>query len=336
MNYYYYSFFILLVFCLIFISKKFNLFLDQKKDNHKKFVNPKNNYFLGGIILFLFILSISINKEQYFDLIFISSIFLLGILSDLKVLNDPKKRFILQGIIIFLFVFLLEIKIPSTRLELFDFYLQNSFINSIFVVFCLMILINGSNFIDGLNTLLILNKILILLIFILFFSNNLIFDYNNYEFLFVLLFLLALNALGLIILGDSGAYVISLIFGISLINFANQNYFISPYFIILLIWYPCFELLFSIIRRITSNKKSYNPDKKHLHQLLYLIIAKKNKLDFKLNHLITSFLINSYNFLILFLGINFIYQTKILIIIIFLNIIIYLLIYNLLTKKIKN
>ena len=236
---------------------------------------------------------------------------------------------------IFVFATFLEIKISSTRLDVFDLYLQNNILNCVFVVFCLMILINGSNFVDGLNTLLITYKIFILLTLIIFFDGNFIFNHNNYDLLFILLLILILNSFGIIILGDSGAYLISTIFGLSLIDFSNQNNFISPFFIILLLWYPCFELLYSIIRRLSSNKKTYNADVKHFHQLLYLRILKKSKFNFKINHFITSLIINLYNFFIFCLGVNFIYQTKILIIIIVLNMVLYLIFYNFLNNKIK-
>ena len=65
------------------------------------------------------------------------------------------------------------------------------------------------------------------------------------------------------------------------------NNFISPYFIILLIWYPCFELLFSMIRRIVLNFYSYEPDTMHLHQMILKII--NNNLKLKSNNLKSFF-----------------------------------------------
>ena len=258
---------------------------------------------------------------------------MIGFLSDFKILNDPKKRFILQGIIILLFVTLLDIKILSTRLDLLDVYLKNNFFNYIFVAFCLMVLINGCNFIDGLNTLLITYKLIILLSIIILLQNNFIDGQNNYELLFILAFIFLLNSFGLIILGDSGAYLLSLMFGLNLINFSNVNNIISPFFIVLLLWYPCFELFYSIIRRTISYKRSYKADINHLHHLLYSKFFSKSKYNFKINHLFTSLSINLYNLLAFWVGLNFIYQTKILIVIIITNIIVYLIIYNSVKNK---
>jgi len=156
---------------------------------------------------------------------------------------------------------------------------------------------------------------------------------NFYELFFILSFIFILNSFGIIILGDSGAYLISIFLGIHLIDFTNQNYIVSPYFIILLFWYPCFELLFSMMRRFTSNSKTYNADTNHLHQLLYLKIFKHNKLNFKMKHFLVSIIINLYNFGSFYLGANFFNNTKILLLIILFNIFIYIFVYSSLKKK---
>ncbi len=335
MHYYFYPAFILISLLIIYISRKYSFFLDKKTEVHKKVLNPNKNFFLGGIIFFLYISYFLIINNKFILLLFLLFIFLLGLLSDLKLIDDPKKRFIFQIFIILLFVSILDIKIFSTRLDIVDLYLQNQHINYLFVVFCLMVFINGSNFIDGLNTLLITYTILILIIFLIFFNNSMPVLNNFYELIFVLSFILILNSFGIIILGDSGAYLISVFLGIYLIDFANQNYIISPYFVILLLWYPCFELLFSMARRISSNLETYNPDTNHLHQLLYLKIFKRNKLDFRINHFLVSVIINLYNFGSFYLGSNFLNDSKILILITLFNISIYIFVYGILKKNKK-
>ena len=335
MHYYFYSTFILTSLLIILISRKYSFFLDKKTEIHKKVLNPNKNFFLGGVIFFLYISYFLIINNKFIFLLFLFFIFLLGLLSDLKLIDDPKKRFIFQIFIILLFVSILDIKIFSTRLEIVDLYLQNQYLNYFFVVFCLMVFINGSNFIDGLNTLLITYSILIPIIFLIFFNNSMPFINNFYELIFILSFILILNAFGIIILGDSGAYLISVFLGIYLIDFANQNYIISPYFVVLLLWYPCFELLFSMTRRVTSNLETYNPDTNHLHQLLYLKIFKRNKLDFRINHFLVSAIINLYNFLSFYIGSNYFSDSKILILITLFNISIYIFVYSFLKKNNK-
>ena len=333
MHYYFYPTFIIISFLIIYVSRNYNFFLDNKIDIHKKLLNPNKNFFLGGVIFLLYMTPFLIISNNFILLLFLSFVFLLGLLSDLKLLDDPKKRFIFQALIIFLFVSILDIRIFSSRLDIVDLYLQNQYLNYFFVVFCLMVFMNGSNFIDGLNTLLITYIILILIVFLIFFKNSMPMINNFYELFFILSFIFILNSFGIIILGDSGAYLISIFLGIHLIDFTNQNYLVSPYFIILLFWYPCFELLFSMMRRFTSNSKTYNADTNHLHQLLYLKIFKHNKLNFKMKHFLVSIIINLYNFGSFYLGANFFNNTKILLLIILFNIFIYIFVYSSLKKK---
>ena len=204
-------------------------------------------------------------------------------MADFKFFNNPKLRLLVQISLLIIFVYILDIKIPSTRIEIIDILFENDFINYSFTVFCLAILINGSNFVDGINTLLI-NYYIIVLGLILFFLKDVNIDQYFIINLFSLLIIILLfNVFGQIILGDSGAYILSLFVGLILIEISNENNFISPYFIILLIWYPCFELLFSMIRRLVLNLYSYEPDTMHLHQMILKII--NNNLKLKSNNL---------------------------------------------------
>ena len=199
-----------------------------------------------------------------------------------------------------------------------------------------MVLVNGGNFIDGLNGLL-LKYFLIVYLFILFnFEDN---SYVDKDFLLnlsiILSIILLFNLFGFLYMGDSGAYLLSILSGVYLINFSYNNDYISPFFIILLLWYPCFELLFSMIRRFKNKSKTYKPDSNHLHQFIYGFIKKNSSSKDNIIHFYTSILINSYNLLIFIFAINFIYSSKVLILIIILNIFVYILSYVFFKKNIK-
>ena len=84
-------------------------------------------------------------------------------------------------------------------------------------------------------------------------------------------------------LGDGGAYLISFVAGTILIKFSNDNYLVSPYYIMALLWYPAYENLFSIVRKKILKKSPSTPDNKHLHMLSYYKISKnlgKDKANF--------------------------------------------------------
>ena len=153
--------------------------------------------------------------------------------------------------------------------------------------------------------------------------------------LYLLVIISVPNFFGKIFLGDSGSYVLGAIFGIILIDFANTNQNFSPYFIILLIWYPSYELLFSIIRRYKLRRKSYLPDVYHLHHLLFEFLKKNtSKKKSYVFQFYTSFIINFFNFSIILLGSFFAANTKIIICLILISIFVYNFFYFFFQKKI--
>ncbi len=338
---YFIIFFLILSFLLINISKKYNLFVDIKLEKHKRFSTNLKSYSIGGFLLIsFFIYSFILNEKNYLLFIFLSSIFFIGLLSDLKKLNSVNLRFFLQIILVIFFIYFLDLKINYTRIYLFDSILKDStLVNIIFTTFCLLILVNGGNFVDGLNGLILKYNIIIYVILLFGLSNH--FVYLEKQFLqnliIVLSLLLILNLSGFLYMGDSGAYLLSLFTGIYLINFSAENFFISPYLIILLLWYPSFELLFSMIRRSFKMVKTYKPDTYHLHQLIYNFFKIKFKLKNSLIiHFYTSFIINLYSFLIFLIAINYKYDSKFIISFIVFNMIMYVLTYKILKRNYKN
>ena len=146
----------------------------------------------------------------------------------------------------------------TSRIELFDIVLNNKFFAIFFSAFCLLILINGCNFIDGLNGLLISSTIIILFMLtkLNLIDNLIISDRSIDQIIFILLLLLLLNIFNILLLGDSGAYLLGFFIGYLIVSSHRINPDISPYFFISLIWYPCFENLFSILRKL---KKEFSP-----------------------------------------------------------------------------
>ncbi len=325
--------FIFISFILLFLCKKFNFLLDIKKEKHKKFSSNAKNYSLGGSIILIYFIYYYFKQNEFLYISFFVSIFFIGLLADLKIFNNPMKRFILQIIILYIFINLLDIKIFETRFMPIDYFLNNIYFNQLFTIFCLMILLNGSNFIDGLNTLLISYNIFIFLILLIFFESNILEITILKNLTLVLFIILIFNFRGQIILGDSGSYLLSLFTGLYLMQFASQNSAISPFFIVLLLWYPCFELLFSMIRRATLSLKPYKPDIHHLHQIFFKVLKIKDKNNIK--HLVISLLINIYNFGSILIGLKSYNHSQTLILIIIINIIVYCLFYKFLKNNLN-
>ena len=88
-----------------------------------------------------------------------------------------------------------------------------------------------------------------------------------------------------------------------------------------------------MIRRFIKKSKTYKPDTSHLHQLIYYFIKKNLKLKDSVVHFFTSLLINSFNLLVFILATNFVYNSKILVFTVIVNICIYISLYVYLKKK---
>jgi UDP-N-acetylmuramyl pentapeptide phosphotransferase/UDP-N-acetylglucosamine-1-phosphate transferase len=336
MNIYFLQIILILFLSLLtlYVVKKINLFEKISKDLHQNFVNKSFVLPIGGYLLFISILVLNF-YNSYFEIICLFSIFLIGSLSDLKKFNSPKLRLILQTLIILLFLYFSQIEISSTRIDFIDDVLKNTLFNIFFTTFCLLILINGTNFVDGLNGLVIGYYISIIFIISIsgvnleIFSNKLIFN----QFIIILIVLLLLNYFNKLYLGDSGSYLLGFLFGTALIKIYALNQFISPFFIILLLWYPCFENLFSIIRKYRFRKSPIKPDNKHFHQLLFYFINKKlNPKNKIVTNNLSSILIVIYNFIVFYIGLIEITKTNHQITIIIFNLLIYIFLYIKLLK----
>ena len=108
---YFIAFFLILIFLLVYISKKYKLFVDFKLEKHKRFSTTLKSYSIGGILLItFFIYSLILNQKDYLLFIFLFSIFLLGLFSDLKKLNSANLRFFFQIILVIFFIFFLDLK----------------------------------------------------------------------------------------------------------------------------------------------------------------------------------------------------------------------------------
>ncbi len=338
MSIFFFIFFFISSLLFIYLCRKFDLLIDYKLEKHKRYSSKIKSNSIGGIILGSFFIYQFTYYSEYYLLFFLVLIFLIGFLSDTKILNNVGLRFGLQLVIIILFTLLLDYKIVATRIDVFDQMLNYNFFNVIFVTFCLMVLINGANFIDGLNSLLIGYFLIIYFIILSKFGNFVNIDtVLLLNLIIILSFLLIINLSGFIYMGDSGAYLLAVFTGIYLINFSSQNFFISPYLTIVLLWYPCFELLFSMVRRFKNKSKAYKPDVLHLHQLVYFFYKNKFKTQkAQIIHFISSFSINFYNFFILIYATKFVYDSKFLILLLLTNIAVYLSFYFFLKKQIKN
>ena len=312
---------------ILFINKlliKKKILISETGDIHQKFASKSSVPLTGGFFIFLGYLNF-LDEKIFSFILFAFIVFILGIFSDLKIIKSAQKKFFLQILLILSYVIFNDVQINDTRIIFLDYILQNYYINYLFVAFCILIIINGSNFIDGMNTLCIGYYLLISSIIFYLQLNEIIAirDISIFYIFILLLTIFLLNLVNQLYLGDSGSYLLGFSFAIFLISIYNWNQHISPFFIVLLLWYPSYENLFSIFRKNVLKRSPMYPDAKHMHQLVFFYIKKKYDLDIFLANILTGQIINFYNLTVFLISLNFINNSKIQILLILFSIMVY-------------
>lgn len=338
MNSSYLLIFFSILFCLYIIFKKLNFLVDDTNySNHKSIgISNKNPIILGGIYITLSLFVAFPDSYNFLKIICVC-ILILGLLSDRNFLQNPITRLILQIFILFLLIYIENLNIRTISLNFFDNLLSNKIFNILFTLFCFSILINGSNFLDGLNGLLSGYYLFVLgsLFYIVIFDTTI--QIENLEFLFIILKILfiffLLNIFGFIYLGDSGSYIISIIIGYLLVKEHQHILNLSPYYVVSILWYPAFENLFTLIRRLYLKQNISVADRFHLHQLIYRYFKLKKIITEKYINTFTSTIILIFNIPIFVVASLKYEDTLSLVFIIFFNIILYLAVYIYLVKN---
>ncbi len=269
-----------------FFFKKFHKFLDKIDIIDKNFVKPQSFHTsptprIGGFLLifnivFLCIFAKFFFNTNYYVFIFAVPFFFIGFIDDTKVIENPKFRLIILISIIVTFLFFSNLNLENTGFSLINYFLSNYILfKIIFLLFCFLTIINGSNFIDGFNGLLTIHSLIILMILGFMNYDNDLFPKILIVILSLIIFLLFNFPKAKMFLGDSGAYIIGFLISYFVIETSIQNNNVSPIFFCILLFYLFFEVLFSFCRKKLSNISPLHPDKKHLHMVLFRILNTK-------------------------------------------------------------
>jgi UDP-GlcNAc:undecaprenyl-phosphate/decaprenyl-phosphate GlcNAc-1-phosphate transferase len=330
-----------------FLVKYYNyLFLKNTKDNiyskpqafHIR-STPRMGGFLIYIFFTIFFIIFSPKNHFFYNIFFIGSFFfLLGFIEDYNNNIKPEFRLFFMFIFTFFIIYFLDIKVLNVQLSALNNIINShKIISSIFVCLCLLFIINGCNFVDGFNGLLIIHSIIILGILYFVNSQNSNTDYLNYCILFLLIGCSSVLFYNFpkakIFLGDGGAYFLGSIISLIVIEISNLNKIISPFFFACILFYVFFEVFFSFFRKIFFYRFSpIKPDNQHLHMLFFKFIFTNVK-DFEKANYLTGLIINIF-YLFLMLPLFFLYKDKIFCQMYFLTLlIIYLLFYLFLNRK---
>ncbi len=332
-----------IILLLIYLSNKNKILLEHTSKTIRK-IHSKPVVKIGGLVFIAVFINFFFINDPLIKSIIIFGIFfgLIGLIADLKPHFSSYSRFIIMTVLLIYFV----INNMFIIINFDDSYITQLFLNVpglaiIFSVIGLMLSINGFNFIDGNNGLLLGVSILILMYFI----------YHAASVPDLLMFLQSLIIIasilfffnffyGNIITGDVGSYYIGFTIGCVAILQKNYGIINSPYEIACIIFYPIMEVVLTFIRRLFINKTApFYPDNLHMHSIIFRLL-KMNLQSWSVN------VINSLTSLLILLSISFLlsflhyfgddigyFNVFVLFIIIYL--IVYVQLYSISKKKLK-
>lgn len=211
--------------------------------------------------------------------IFFLPVLLATIPEDLHITTSPMYRLIAMAVSAILFFTLVEIDLPVIDIPFMQSILTFPGVLPLFYIMATMLLMNGCNFIDGTNGLLLFYAV------VSFTALGVIVAQYGVDstdilvgiipLILVLLTTLAFNyPLGKIFLGDIGAYWIGWSLALAVILVYGSHPDLATWSAPLLVFYPAIEVIFSFVRKIFQNKSPFQPDREHLHLKVYFLLQK--------------------------------------------------------------
>lgn len=268
---FYLNFIILIISSLIalyinlIISKKFNLFdyPDNKKIHSIKTPN------IGGFAIILVLITSFIIYEYTYEklIIFLLSIvvILIGFIDDLTNLRASLKLLLIS---IPVAIFVYYISSVQSLGSVFGYDLKLGNFSFIFTLLCMLLLINATNYMDGIDGL------ISLLAIITFVGIMLLVPTHEWSSLIPILCFLSIFLLfnfGILpkqFLGDSGSLGVGFIISSLSIYYTQTNIYINPTIIIWFLSFYVFEFLTINIIRFKNKKKLFEKDLNFLFNIL--------------------------------------------------------------------
>jgi UDP-GlcNAc:undecaprenyl-phosphate/decaprenyl-phosphate GlcNAc-1-phosphate transferase len=265
---------------IIVVTKKYHISFTAKghegssvQSSHK-LPTPR----IGGIvILIVFGFGVFMTDEyelySYVIIMGVSAlpVFIGGLGEDIGLNVRPFFRLILSFAAAAAAGLLFEIWIVHTGIYAFDFFLTMPVLAALFTIFISGSLCHSINLIDGLHGL-ALGVSTIILLGLAFISANVgdelmvkicLGGVACISGLFIFNF-----PFGRLFLGDAGAYTIGHVITWIGIILLSRNPSVAPFSILLVLFWPMFEMTFSVLRRLLRGKSVGMPDRLHFHQLI--------------------------------------------------------------------
>lgn len=205
-------------------------------------------------------------------------VFFIGLLEDITKAVSVKTRLVATAVSALLCGYLMDTWLKGIGIFGLDFLLTFPMISIVFTCFCITGVANSFNIIDGYHGLssFVSCMALTALAYIAFKVGDIPIMIVTFSALGGIFGFFIWNyPRGLIFLGDGGAYLIGFWIAELSLLLVTRNTQVSKWFPLLLCFYPIFETLFTLYRRIIIRKASPSiPDATHLHQIIYRRIVR--------------------------------------------------------------
>ena len=209
--------------------------------------------------------------------------FAIGMTEDLTKKISVRQRLLFTAVSAACAMYLLGVEITSLGIPFLDFLFAIPFFGILFTIIAITGLANAYNIIDGFNGLSSMVGIITLLAiaYIGYVFGDATIIFLSLVMAFAILGFFIWNyPLGLIFLGDGGAYLIGFWVAALSILLCTRHPEISPWFALMINGYPIMETLFSIYRRkIHQDKSPGISDGIHFHTLIYRRVLQAKHFD---------------------------------------------------------
>ena len=260
---------------VIVISHKYDFFID-KSDKPQGFHTDKTPR-AGGIGVFSGILFMGFTKLGA-ALVFPSFLaFLSGIFEDFYHSLSPKTRLIMQTVAAMSAAYFSNAVVTYFGLGIEIPYVFGFFIS----VLAIVTVMNAVNMIDGFNG---LASGSVLMILGAFYYVAYMLQLGELHTVIsvtigaVLGFFVLNFPKGKIFLGDGGAYLLGFLVAVFGIYLAGNYEKVSFWYVVAVMIYPLWEIVFSVVRKISWGQSPLKPDRYHFHMLIYRHLTKNNAL----------------------------------------------------------
>lgn len=268
---------------VIDLAHKKGIFIDDHNSDLPQKLHNEPTPRIGGLGIFVAILFMTRDLELgLYIILCIIPAFLAGFLEDLFAKISPLRRLLIMSISGVMAIYLIDCVVVD-----FSFISVPTFVGVIITMIAILGLINGTNMIDGFNG---LSSGVCFIIFatyamVSYRIGDQVMLYINLICMAALLGFLFFNfPKGKIFLGDGGAYSLGFLLAVISImlvkrhsDMAKADEYVSPWFALVSLIYPVWEVIFSFTRRTLVHRLSpLYPDSKHVHQLIFRNITGQN------------------------------------------------------------